>query len=94
MRYLELREQKTLRADKHARAAMAVVGLVIGLLIAVVVATALAPTIASQYATLEADTTNFSASEITLIGLGPLFLAIGVGLLTIGFAVMAIRGRN
>ncbi len=92
MRTIQLKEQR-LRSDRRAASsAMAVVGAVLGIVIAVFVATSLAGPIAGQYATLEADTTNFSASEITLIGLGPLFLAIGVGLLTVGFAINAIRG--
>jgi len=44
----------------------------------VLFASAILPVIASQMATLEGDTTNFSATEILLLGLVTLFVILGL----------------
>jgi uncharacterized protein YqhQ len=48
------------------------------ILVYVLFASAILPVIASQMATLEGDTTNFSATEILLLGLVTLFVILGL----------------
>jgi hypothetical protein len=48
------------------------------ILVYVLFASAILPVIASQMATLEGDTTNFSATEILLLGLITLFVILGI----------------
>jgi len=57
-----------------------IIGLIIGALVGVVISVALLPTIGSQVTLLENDSTNFSSTETTLIGLWPLFIIIGVSM--------------
>lgn len=56
-------------------------------LVGVIIAGALLPIIANQTAVIEADTTNFSSNEISLIGLWPLLIVVGVMMAIIGFAL-------
>jgi hypothetical protein len=48
------------------------------ILVYVLFASAILPVIASQMTTLEGDTTNFSATEILLLGLVTLFVILGL----------------
>jgi len=62
-------------------------GMVIGALVGVVFAVTLLPIIGNQSNELEADSTNFTSTERTIIGLWPLLIVLGVVFALVGWAM-------